>query len=153
MYPDLVAKSVHYKKAELTVRLMLPRNTDGSIISNIAFSNSEYGRGGGFGDHFNNQAAEYDRVFNALRENGIADIQTAITEWNEQDQAKGGIEPTGASFYANYLNTLKNKGYGWFYFNYDPNYPWTIKDMNYNDKWNSTKTMTYKQMLVDALPI
>ncbi|MEM4323787.1 MAG: cellulase family glycosylhydrolase [Candidatus Nitrosocaldaceae archaeon] len=151
VYPDLAGKNTYYKKAELTVRLMLPRDSSSAtIISNIAFSNTEYGKNGGYGTHFNSQADEYDRVFSTLRQNNNVDIPILITEWNEQDPAQGGVEPNTSS-YINYLSTLKTRGYGWFFFNYDPNYPWSIKDSNYNDRWNSTRTMTFKQMLIDAL--
>lgn len=159
VYRDLAGKSTYYKKAELTVRLMLPRNIDGSIISNIVFSNTEYGKSqydnygihfdSQYGRHFNSQADEYDRVFTMLRQQGIIDIPIVITEWNEQDPARGGVEPS-MSLYVNYLNTFKTRKYGWFFYNYDPNYPWSIKDSNYNDRWNSIRTMTFKQMLVDA---
>ncbi len=149
VYRDLAGKSAYHKKAELTVRLMLPRNIDGSIISNIVFSNTEYGKNGNYGIHFNSQADEYDRVFTMLRQQGIIDIPIVITEWNEQDPAQGGVEPS-TSFYVNYLNIFKTRKYGWFFYNYDPNYPWSIKDNNYNDRWNSIRTMTFRQMLVDA---
>ncbi|MEM2699117.1 MAG: hypothetical protein QXF17_07355, partial [Ignisphaera sp.] len=60
-------------------------------------------------------------------------------------------DPTVDTYANGYLTHFKQKGYGWFYFNYDPNYPWVIKDRNYNDKWNSTRTMTFKQILMDAV--
>jgi hypothetical protein len=150
VYPDLAGKTAQYKKAELTVRLMLPRDKNGQIINGIAFSNTEYGKNGTFSASQINQYNEYDRVFNNLKQSGIVtNLQTVFTEMNEQDPAQGGTEPTTNTF-INYLTILKERRYGWFYFNYDPNYPWSIKDSAYNDRKNS-QSITYKKMLIDAM--
>jgi len=149
VYSDLAGKSSQYKKAELTVRLMLPRTIDGRIINGIAFSNTEYGKNGTFSASQINQYNEYDRVFNELKQRDGITIQTVFTEMNEQDPEQGGTEPTTNTF-INYLTILKERRYGWFYFNYDPNYPWSIKDYAYNDRKNS-QGITYKKMLIDAM--
>ncbi len=118
----------------------IPKDTSGNIINNIVFTINRYGREG-----FTSSTIS---TFNEIQPVMYSyNIPIVITEWNNQSQSNIEITLNGM---INYLQEMKNRGYGWFFFNYDPNFPWSIKDSNYNDRWNSSRTITFKQMLVDA---
>ncbi|MEM4275824.1 MAG: cellulase family glycosylhydrolase [Candidatus Nitrosocaldaceae archaeon] len=161
VYPDLKGKSWQYKQAELTKRLLLDKivatinNSNGRLKVAFAYniygwatpSNSPYPTG----YIHPNDLTLLDEFNRALVSNNNNDpIPKVITEFNQSTATIAfdpTTEPTTDTYVNGYLAHFKQKGYGWFYFNYDPNYPWTIKDSNYNDRWNSTRTMTFKQML------
>lgn len=159
VYPDLQGKSGQYKTAELIKREMLSRFSQAGILSNIGFMFNIYGwdttqgRVGYLHQNAITQMDEYNRVFQEVRQQNTTtntSIPVLVGEWN---QASNTIttEPTVDTYAYGYLQIFKERGYGWFYFNYDPNYPWTIKNWEYNDRMNNTVGMTYKQVLSSAI--
>jgi hypothetical protein len=157
VYPDLAGKSWQYKEAELTKRLLLPKYQDGRVINKIIFNYNVYGWAkpnnspypNGY-IHPNDLALfdQFDRIRGELRQQQNVTIPMMITEWNQV--AGISTEPTVDTYANGYLAHFKQRGYSWFYFNYDPNHPWTIKNWNYNDKTNS-QGITYKKILMDAM--
>ena len=109
-------------------------------VSNIAFTYHVYANQG-FTDMYKTKANNIERV---MSNKGIPIV---ITEFNN-DITAGEMTEQGM---INYLQEFKARGYGWFYYTYDPNYHSSIKDVDYNDRWNSAGTMTFKQMLINAL--
>ncbi|MEM2857164.1 MAG: cellulase family glycosylhydrolase [Candidatus Nitrosocaldaceae archaeon] len=118
----------------------IPKDANGNIINDIVFTMNRYGQEG----FTTNTVGTFDEIQPVMYSYKIPIV---ITEWNNQAQSNIEITLTGMK---NYLQEMKSRGYGWFFFNYDPNFPWTIKDSNYNDKWNGSKTITFRQMLYDV---
>jgi hypothetical protein len=159
VYPDLRGKSWQYKEAELTKRLLIPRDSNGDIISNLLFNHNIYGWATPNNSPYPNGYIhpndlelfnQLDRIRNELKQQGVINyvIPMLITEWNQNSGIT--TEPTVDTYANGYLAHFKQRGYSWFYYNYDPNYPWTIKNWNYNDRMNS-QGITYKQILRDAM--
>ncbi|MEM2966725.1 MAG: hypothetical protein QW052_07290 [Candidatus Nitrosocaldaceae archaeon] len=140
-YPDLAGKSAYYKRAELTGRLLLPVDSGRNPIPNVVFELIRFGHLGTFPSSHITQFNEYDRVLSSR-----FNVPIVLARWNEGSA----MEPT-TDVYKTELGILKQRRYGWFFFNYDPNHPWSIKDSKYKDRWNSAKTLTFRQMLMDAM--
>jgi hypothetical protein len=148
VYPDLAGKSGQYITAELTKRLLIPKDTNGRIINNIAFNYNTYGWVNGYlSSAMIERLNQFDRIRDELRQQQNVTIPMMVTEWNQSSSVT--TEPT-VTVYSDYLSQFKQRGYSWFYYNYDSNYPWTIKDSNYNDRKN-TQGITYRQILIDAM--
>ncbi|MEM3092608.1 MAG: cellulase family glycosylhydrolase [Candidatus Nitrosocaldus sp.] len=119
---------------------LIPRYENGDIIDNILFTYHVYAADTGFNDMYIRKANNIESV---IKPYGIPII---VTEFNANTTYTE-IKQEGL---INYLQEFKNRGYGWFYFGYDPNYHSTIKDLNYNDRLNSAG-IKFKDMLRDAV--
>ncbi len=119
--------------------LLIPRYQNGSQIGNIIFEYHIFGNNG-FTENYIEKA---NNIENKLLE--PYNLDTIITEWSNKPY----IELTEEGI-RNYLQQYKDRGYGWFYFNYDPNYPWTIKNKDYSDRVN-LDGQTYKRIFMNIL--
>ncbi len=139
-FAELLAFSGTYsgKGRGYAVSLTIPQDTNGNIINNIVFTMNRYGNEG----FSSNTIGAFNDIQNTLQP---LNIPIVITEFNNRSDLNIELTYNGL---VNYLTEMKKRGFGWFFFNYDPNFPWTIKDSNYNDRWNSSRTVTFKQMLI-----
>jgi len=135
----------------------LPKYQDGRVINKIIFNYNVYGWATPSNSPYPNGYIhpndlellnQFDRIRDELRQQQNVTIPMMITEWNQDSSIT--TEPTVDTYANGYLAHFKQRGYSWFYFNYDPNYLWTIKDWYYNDRQNS-QGITYKQILIDAM--
>ncbi|MEM2857182.1 MAG: cellulase family glycosylhydrolase [Candidatus Nitrosocaldaceae archaeon] len=89
------------------------------------------------------EVAQFTNIKNiATRHN----VQIFVSEWDVKP-AEGELIPEAAKAY---MQTFKELGWWHTFFSYDPS-AHGIKDTKYNDVYNSSRTMTYKQMLIDAV--
>ncbi len=121
------------------ISLTIPKDINGNIINNnIVFTMNRYGN-----ERFTTNTLDaFNDAQNALKP---LDIPIVITEFNNLPNTE--LTYNGL---VNYLTEMKNREFGWFFFNYDPNHPWSIKDSSYRDRVSSSG-VTFKQMLMDAM--
>ncbi|MEM3093055.1 MAG: cellulase family glycosylhydrolase [Candidatus Nitrosocaldus sp.] len=147
VYPDLAGKSNSYKQAELSKRLIFSRVLNSlkeQQRRRIAFIYNVYGTGqnGYLHQQLIDLLNEYYRILNELSIN-----IKVIGEWNQSTSIT--TNPTVDTYANGYLAHFRGR-FGWFFFDYDPDYPWTIRDSNYNDKINNSIGLSYKEILIRA---
>ncbi|MCS6768388.1 MAG: cellulase family glycosylhydrolase [Candidatus Nitrosocaldus sp.] len=134
--------SPYRNKEDAAYNVAAPLDSSGNRMDNVVWAFTFYS-----GHTVTGGSAREVAQFNNIK--SIAESTGTpiwVSEWDVKPDI-GELTPEAA---VDYMRTFKSLGWGHTFFSYDPSRH-SIKDDNYNDRYNSSRTMTFKQMLIDAV--